>query len=686
MYEHCASRRINSFLPSFLPNPNPLGGDSLSSDTSSSNPTIAQLLCNSNGNFGNDPLSTDLHLFSDSDLAEDDDDDDQEEDDDQDNVSSNVTTADPVDVTVALTSDALKIIEDVADDISDKDDYIDCTPLSTLFSPRDMLLQLYCHSSLPIGVQNIQDGLNPLADNSAVRYDSLKVVSLHSTCFNISMYYCDSSKKNLLQHDIAKLLMSVQYVNIVGWPDGLNDSWMVMIRFKDSLREVPVSYPKGTESLDSWFTSKLNEATSIFTALSHEITVSSPCLSDVPLDNWSKVSPHDLRWSPEATPWIIIFSLKKNSERRFKNDLGSHLMSNWDRELRTFKLSGRYYVCFPSPHFYKEKVCDDLMLSSRVSSYMLLDKMGTYAAKVGKNNKFSYSEFSPYVSYDVERNLKILYDFKNNKSLQWSFRTMDMDHANESPANSDWIRVKPFILLVFSEDVAMQWVGGVVKNCFTEVSQGSSYHYRFTRTRTSKNLYSFKVKCSEKILSRLSHRIQEVLKIHCPRNINVRVSDVKGYYQNNGRDLRRPFKPFQNCVKFGTLNVTTLNNRFHTFTGLMDIHHLDYMALQETHRDNSSPALPDSEFYFTENKPDVAVAGLVGVAAISRERSRIDVTYDGTPNLAVQIIHQDKGRPIMDMLVIWFSWKFFGTTTVGNDMGYNRMLTLKILNILIAIL
>ena len=71
------------------------------------------------------------------------------------------------------------------------------------------------------------------------------------------------------------------------------------------------------------------------------------------------------------------------------------------------------------------------------------------------------------------------------------------------------------------------------------------------------------------------------------------------------------------------------------------------MAIQETHRDESSPALEFNGLYFTESKPKTAAEALVGVAAISREMVKINLVYEGTPNLALQLIYEADNRPVI---------------------------------------
>ena len=127
----------------------------------------------------------------------------------------------------------------------------------------------------------------------------------------------------------------------------------------------------------------------------------------------------------------------------------------------------------------------------------------------------------------------------------------------------------------------------------------------------------------------------------------VRVTKVKGYHKNNGRNLRRPFKTFQHTLTIGTLNIRSSRDKINFTAGLMDSYSMDFLALQETHCDGSTPPLAYDGLFFTENKPPKARASLVGVAAISREETRLNLTFEGTPNLALQLVYESNNRPII---------------------------------------
>lgn len=157
---------------------------------------------------------------------------------------------------------------------------------------------------------------------------------------------------------------------------------------------------------------------------------------------------------------------------------------------------------------------------------MIINPSGTYAVKLDKKSTMLASEFSPFVSYGIQRNLEILYAFNNKSSLRKTIKKLTDDELNESPANSDWVSVKPFILLSFSKEVPPNWVGSIVKDCFDALALGSDFSYHFSQTRTNNNLYSFKIKCSSEILDRFMHCIQDSLKGKCSNDITVRTSKV----------------------------------------------------------------------------------------------------------------------------------------------------------------
>lgn len=552
----------------------------------------------------------------------------------------------------SMLTNAVDVLETIQQlPIVQETEYTPCIPHVSLEARPNPQLTLFFQTTMPINDQEIRNALKPVLHDPSFLYESLQLTFHTARCWKITLATNCSADIENQYHSVAEYLMSVEHAKIVGWPNPSSpSSWFVMTLYKSVLRVATVAAPEEGEMMDIWFNCKQLAARASFALLDRDVSPSLPFIHDLHRDNWATLPSTAFQWSHTVTPWIVFFSLKKKSDDRFKRHLEQNMaLQDWNSQLTTYQLTNRYYICFPSNSHHGLSADFYLNDCSSVVSYMKVDANGTYACKLRNSLGETVTDTCYRLSFSIQRNLDILYAFMEGRTLNNAFELIRPQievTPPPPPPQSDWQSCSPFIKIVFPYEVTSKWMGALLKKCFEQVPNYHQYRYHCSQTRTDKNLYSFSVRCSQRILELFMRRIQRAVNTDGEAK-KVRVTKVKGYHKNNGRNLRRPFKTFQHTLTIGTLNIRSSRDKINFTAGLMDSYSMDFLALQETHCDGSTPPLAYDGLFFTENKPPKARASLVGVAAISREETRLNLTFEGTPNLALQLVYESNNRPII---------------------------------------